>query len=83
VGQGETGIDGPNSFLSSLNSQQLGEDGTMMNFDMGDTWVSLPFDSSIAPFGEGCDQVALGLDIDALNFLWSLPELVQGETGFA
>lgn len=82
VAQGETGIDGPNSFLSGLDSQQLGEDGAMMNFDMGDTWVSLPFDSSIAPFGEGCDQVALGLDIDALNFLWSLPELVQGETGF-
>ncbi|EXL42738.1 hypothetical protein FOCG_15183 [Fusarium oxysporum f. sp. radicis-lycopersici 26381] len=83
VAQGETGIVGPNSFLSGLDSQQLGEDGAMMNFDMGDTWVSLPFDSSIAPFGEGCDQVALGLDIDALNFLWSLPELVQGETGFA
>ncbi|KAF6512935.1 hypothetical protein HZS61_007741 [Fusarium oxysporum f. sp. conglutinans] len=83
VAQGETGIDGPNSFLSGLDSQQLGEDGAMMNFDMEDTWVSLPFDSSIAPFGEGCDQVALGLDIDALNFLWSLPELVQGETGFA
>nr|RBQ85572.1 hypothetical protein FVER53263_10513 [Fusarium verticillioides] len=82
--QGETSVDGPNSFLSGLDSQQLGDDGAMMNFDMGDTWVSLPFDSSIAPFGEGCDQVALGLDVDALNFLWSLPELVQGgETGFA
>ncbi|PNP73376.1 hypothetical protein FNYG_13274 [Fusarium nygamai] len=82
--QGETNIDGPNSFLSGLDPQQLGDDGAMMNFDMGDTWVSLPFDSSIAPFGEGGDQVALGLDVDALNFLWSLPELVQGgETGFA
>ncbi|KAF5603122.1 ARO80-positive transcription regulator of ARO9 and ARO10 [Fusarium subglutinans] len=83
VVQGQTSINGPNSFLSSLDSQQLGDDGAMMNFDMGDTWVPLPFDSSIAPFSEGGDQVALGLDVDALNFLWSLPELVQGETGFA
>ncbi|KAF4496394.1 ARO80-positive transcription regulator of ARO9 and ARO10 [Fusarium agapanthi] len=83
VVQGETSIVGSNSFLSGLDSQQLGDDGAMINFDMGDTWVSLPFDSSIAPFGEGGDQVALGLDVDALNFLWSLPELVQGETGFA
>lgn len=79
----ETGMDGTSSFLSGLDSQQLGDDGSMMNFDVGDTWGSLPFDSSIAPFGEGSDQVALGLDVDALNFLWSLPELVQGETGFA
>ncbi|XEV01335.1 hypothetical protein FSHL1_006622 [Fusarium sambucinum] len=73
--QAETGTDGLSQYLSGLNSQQLEDGGTFMNFNMGDTWLSLPFDSSIAPFGEGCDQVALGLDVDCLNFLWSFPDL--------
>ncbi|KAM0212297.1 hypothetical protein ACHAQD_009873 [Fusarium lateritium] len=80
--QAETGADGSVSYLSSLDSQQLGDGGNFMNFEVGDAWVSLPFDSSIAPFGEGCDQVALGLDIDSLNFLWSLPDLGQEGSAF-
>ncbi|RGP81385.1 hypothetical protein FLONG3_529 [Fusarium longipes] len=80
TGQVESSVD---SFLSGLDPNQNGDDGGPMKFDAGDTWISLPFDLNIAPFGEGCDQVALGLDVDALDFLWSLPELVQGETGFA
>lgn len=47
-----------------------------VNFGLGvedDSWISLPFDSGIAPFNSACDQLSLGLDIDSLNFLWSLP----------
>ncbi|KAJ4017844.1 hypothetical protein NW752_001752 [Fusarium irregulare] len=80
--QAENGTAGPVSYLSSLESQPIEDGGNYMSFGVGDTWVSLPFDSSIAPFGEGADQLALGLDVDSLNFLWSLPELGQGETGF-
>jgi hypothetical protein len=80
--QAENGNEGPVSYLSSLDSQHLNDGGNFIDLEVGDAWVSLPFDASIAPFGEGADQVALGLDVDSLNFLWSLPELGQGETGF-
>ncbi|KAM0441317.1 hypothetical protein ACHAPT_000626 [Fusarium lateritium] len=69
VGENE---EGPEGYMATMGtSDGLG----FVGFDAGDTWVSLPFDSSIAPFGGGCDQVSLGLDIDSLNFLWSLPGL--------
>ncbi|KAM5355129.1 hypothetical protein ACJ41O_001775 [Fusarium nematophilum] len=70
-------------YMASLNPQS--EDLGFVSFDAGDgdTWVSLPFDSSIAPFGGGCDQVSLGLDVDSLNFLWSLPGLEPEGSGLA
>lgn len=85
VGQGESGGDGSDSYMGNSGAQGLENGGDFANFDvgnMGDGWVSLLFDSSIAPFSGGCDQVSLGLDIDSLNFLWSLPELDAAESGF-
>ncbi|RSM00106.1 hypothetical protein CEP52_009347 [Fusarium oligoseptatum] len=70
---GATEAGGTEGYMATMGTSE--DDLGFVGFDAGDTWVSLPFDSSIAPFGEGCDQVSLGLDIDSLNFLWSLPGL--------
>lgn len=40
-----------------------------------DAWIALPFDTGIAPFSYACDQLSMGLDVDSLNFLWSLPDM--------
>ncbi|KAL2675646.1 hypothetical protein Neosp_011836 [[Neocosmospora] mangrovei] len=71
VGGNET--EGAEGYMGNMGTSE--DDLGFVGFDAGDTWVSLPFDSSIAPFGGGCDQLSLGLDIDSLNFLWSLPGL--------
>ncbi|KAI8719796.1 Zn(2)-C6 fungal-type domain-containing protein [Fusarium sp. LHS14.1] len=65
--------EGAEGYMGNMGTSE--DDLGFVGFDAGDTWVSLPFDSSIAPFGGGCDQLSLGLDIDSLNFLWSLPGL--------
>lgn len=73
ISSGEGGTDESGAYL---NSQQSGKYLDFLDLEnAGDTWLSLPFDSSIAPFNGGCDQLSLGLDVDSLNFLWSLPEL--------
>ncbi|KAJ4195624.1 hypothetical protein NW755_001784 [Fusarium falciforme] len=72
-GAGENETEGTEGYMATMGTSE--DDLRFVGFDAGDTWVSLPFDSSIAPFGEGCDQLSLGLDIDSLNFLWSLPGL--------
>jgi hypothetical protein len=40
-----------------------------------DFWRNMSFDSSIAPFGTGPDQLSQGLHVDSLDFLWNLPEM--------
>ncbi|KAL6358994.1 hypothetical protein LRP88_09192 [Fusarium phalaenopsidis] len=72
-GAGENETEGAEGYMATMSTSE--DDLGFVGFDAGDTWVSLPFDSSIAPFGGGCDQLSLGLDIDSLNFLWSLPGL--------
>ncbi|KAF4464792.1 ARO80-positive transcription regulator of ARO9 and ARO10 [Fusarium albosuccineum] len=75
--------DGSETYMTNLSGQSENDLG-FVGFDAGggDTWVSLPFDSSIASFSGGCDQLSLGLDVDSLNFLWSLPGLGPEEPGF-
>ncbi|KAH6876743.1 hypothetical protein B0T10DRAFT_448242 [Thelonectria olida] len=86
VSNGEGEAYGPDPYMTSLDRQQPEYNLGFVGFDAsngGDAWVSLPFDSSIAPFSGGCDQVSLGLDVDSLNFFWSLPDLEPEEPGFA
>ncbi|CAH0052318.1 unnamed protein product [Clonostachys solani] len=51
--------------------------GPYSDSEIGDSvnsWISFPFDSSIAPFNQEQDtQLSLGLDLDSLDFLWNLP----------
>lgn len=35
-------------------------------------WFGLQFDQGLAPFGDGTEQLSLGLEVDSLDFLWSL-----------
>lgn len=68
---------GADAFMPAL-GQPSGADFAGMDLGAGgdgDMWVALPFDSGIAPFSSGCDQLSLGLDVDSLNFLWSLGSL--------
>ncbi|KAJ3522709.1 hypothetical protein NM208_g12742 [Fusarium decemcellulare] len=83
VSNSENEGDGSEAYMANLSAQSENDLG-FVGFDAGggDTWVSLPFDSSIAPFSGGCDQLSLGLDVDSLNFLWSLPGLGPEESGF-
>ncbi|CAI6098752.1 unnamed protein product [Clonostachys chloroleuca] len=73
-------------FTANLNGQQQQAESDLGFFGFdgngGDMWISTPFDSSIAPFGGGSNQVSLGLDVDSLNFLWSLPGLETEEPSF-
>lgn len=86
VGVGDQVSDGSGSYLSGISAAQQDNGEEFAGFDIGqggDTWVSLPFDSNIAPFSGGCDQLSLGLDVDSLNFLWSLPGLDPEDSSFA
>ncbi|EER26711.1 Fungal Zn binuclear cluster domain containing protein [Coccidioides posadasii C735 delta SOWgp] len=38
-----------------------------------DDWLSLPFDPSMAPFGDGGNQLWSGFEGSNLNFIWNLP----------
>ncbi|KAI1926049.1 hypothetical protein LOZ12_000524 [Ophidiomyces ophidiicola] len=38
-----------------------------------DDWLSLPFDPSMAPFGDGGNQIWSGFEGSNLNFIWNLP----------
>ncbi|KAG9258446.1 uncharacterized protein F5Z01DRAFT_700742, partial [Emericellopsis atlantica] len=51
--------------------------GNSVNLELGvdETWMGLPFNSGIAPFNYAHDQLSMGLDVDSLNFLWSLPDM--------
>ncbi|RSM18726.1 hypothetical protein CDV31_002446 [Fusarium ambrosium] len=51
---GATEAEGTEGYMATMGTSK--DDLGFVGFDAGDTWVSLPFDSSIAPFGEGCDQ---------------------------
>lgn len=41
----------------------------------GDDWLARPFDPSIAPFASDGDGISLGIGLDSLDFLWSLPNM--------
>lgn len=72
----QNGAQAMDPFMPSLNTSQAG-DMDFVGMDLGsegDMWVALPFDSGIAPFSSG-DQLSMGLDVDSLNFLWSLGSL--------
>ncbi|KAK7224673.1 hypothetical protein V2G26_012676 [Clonostachys chloroleuca] len=64
----QTGLPLPIQNLSTeaYNDSEIG--------DSVNSWISFPFDSSIAPFNQEQDtQLSLGLDLDSLDFLWNLP----------
>ncbi|CAG9981091.1 unnamed protein product [Clonostachys byssicola] len=73
------------SATDGLQSQETGlplpipnlSTGVYSDSEIGDSvnsWISFPFDSSIAPFNQEQDtQLSLGLDLDSLDFLWNLP----------
>ncbi|WEW54851.1 hypothetical protein PRK78_000277 [Emydomyces testavorans] len=44
-----------------------------LNDISADDWLSLPFDPSMAPFGDGGTQVWSGFEGSNLNFIWNLP----------
>ncbi|KAM0328534.1 hypothetical protein ACHAQA_004941 [Verticillium albo-atrum] len=76
LAQGGVGIPPADSFLPPFGQQMTGVEFEDMDIGAeGDMWVALPFDSGIAPFSSGADQLSLGLDVDSLNFLWSLGNL--------
>uniref|UniRef100_A0A0B7KR82 Zn(2)-C6 fungal-type domain-containing protein n=1 Tax=Bionectria ochroleuca TaxID=29856 RepID=A0A0B7KR82_BIOOC len=64
----QTGLPLPTQNLSTV-AYSDSEIGDSIN-----SWISFPFDSSIAPFNQEQDtQLSLGLDLDSLDFLWNLP----------
>ncbi|KAK2743768.1 hypothetical protein FQN57_004705 [Myotisia sp. PD_48] len=46
---------------------------TSLNDISADDWLSLPFDPSMAPFGDGGNQAWSGFEGSNLNFIWNLP----------
>lgn len=54
-----------------------GAGGDDMAFDVNESSGLLPFDSSMAPFGDAADQLSLGFEVSSLDFLWNLPELAS------
>ncbi|KAH6689912.1 C6 transcription factor [Plectosphaerella plurivora] len=76
---GLEGVMGPPPVHGAYGTQDLGEDVAMdLEFAPGlqsDFWRNVSFDSSIAPFGTGNDQLSQGLHVDSLDFLWNLPEM--------
>lgn len=59
--------------LSALPNERVG-DGDM-GLDLNGTYSLLPFDLSMAPFGDSANQLSQGFEINSLDFLWNLPEV--------
>ncbi|KAH6662950.1 hypothetical protein F5X68DRAFT_178076 [Plectosphaerella plurivora] len=72
---------GTDALMPTLGQPSGPDFGGMDLGSEGDMWVALPFDSGLAPFSSGSDQLSLGLDVDSLNFLWSLGSLPMDVEG--
>lgn len=59
--------------FSALPNDKAGDDD--MGLDLNGTCCLLPFDQSMAPFGDSADQLSRGFEINSLDFLWNLPEV--------
>lgn len=57
--------------FSTLPNDRSGDDD--MGLDLNGTCSLLPFDQSMAPFGDSADQLSRGFEINSLDFLWNLP----------
>lgn len=67
------------SGMEFLNNQNAGGSGiaalaeNVSGMMSADDWLALPFDPSMAPFGQGGVQAFQGLDDGSLDFIWNLP----------
>lgn len=59
--------------LPAMPSERADDDG--MGFDLNGGCGFLPFDLSMAPFGDSVDQLSRGIEANSLDFLWNLPEV--------
>ncbi|KAK2861435.1 hypothetical protein FQN49_004201 [Arthroderma sp. PD_2] len=71
------GIPGPVPMNASMdvssNSVFVEDPISSLNDISADDWLSLPFDPSMAPFGDGGNQAWSGFEGANLNFIWNLP----------
>lgn len=59
--------------LSGMPDQREG--GGDMGMDWNRACNLLPFDLSMAPFGDSADQLSRGFEVNSLDFLWNLQEV--------
>ncbi|EFQ98514.1 hypothetical protein MGYG_01541 [Nannizzia gypsea CBS 118893] len=62
-----------NSSLDVSNNPVFEDPISSLNDISADDWLSLPFDPSMAPFGDGGNQAWSGFEGANLNFIWNLP----------
>lgn len=46
-----------------------------MGMEMNEACNLLPFDLSMAPFGDSADQLSRGFEVNSLDFLWNLQDV--------
>lgn len=51
------------------------ESGGEFEIDLNGACSLLPFDLSMAPFGDNSDQLSRGFEVNSLDFLWNLQEV--------
>ncbi|KAF3491261.1 uncharacterized protein GIQ15_00778 [Arthroderma uncinatum] len=71
-----SGIPGPvpmNASMDVTNNPVFDDPISSLNDISADDWLSLPFDPSMAPFGDGGNQAWSGFEGANLNFIWNLP----------
>lgn len=61
--------------LSALPNEKAGAED--LELDLNGAFGLFPFDLSMAPFGDGADQLSRGFEVNSLDFLWNLPEVFQ------
>ncbi|KAM5464482.1 hypothetical protein MauCBS54593_006997 [Microsporum audouinii] len=69
-------IPGPiamNASMDVSNNPVFEDPISSLNDISADDWLSLPFDPSMAPFGDGGNQAWSGFEGANLNFIWNLP----------
>ncbi|DAA76019.1 TPA_exp: Uncharacterized protein A8136_1056 [Trichophyton benhamiae CBS 112371] len=62
-----------NSSMDVSNNPVFEDPISSLNDISADDWLSLPFDPSMAPFGDGGNQAWSGFEGANLNFIWNLP----------
>ncbi|EZF26996.1 hypothetical protein H103_00984 [Trichophyton rubrum CBS 288.86] len=62
-----------NSSMDVSNNPVFEDPISSLNDISADDWLSLPFDPSMAPFGDGNNQAWSGFEGANLNFIWNLP----------
>lgn len=59
--------------LQSIPDERAGSGN--MEMDLNGACSLLPFDLSMAPFGDSADQLSRGFEVNSLDFLWNLQDV--------